>query len=120
MLRLLRHCAERNPGARIQAKDLQPLSERLGAFPDLPHVSAFGSRQTQVAFNALMAPRSTPPAVRDALATAVRVATEDAAFVKAHENLGMTIKFMGPAELLEYIERLERTIIPAYRDWRPA
>jgi tripartite-type tricarboxylate transporter receptor subunit TctC len=96
------------------------LSERLGAFPDLPHVSAFGSRQTQVAFNALMAPRSTPPAVRDALATAVRVATEDAAFVKAHENLGMTIKFMGPAELLEYIERLERTIIPAYRDWRPA
>jgi tripartite-type tricarboxylate transporter receptor subunit TctC len=95
-------------------------SERLNAFPDVPHVSAFGSRQTQVAFNALMGPRGTPAPFRDALAAAVEEATKDSAFVAAHENAGMVMRFMAPAELRTYLQRLEREVIPGYRDWRPA
>ncbi|HYZ30675.1 MAG TPA: tripartite tricarboxylate transporter substrate binding protein [Crenalkalicoccus sp.] len=95
-------------------------SERLGAFPDVPHVAAFGSQQRQVAFNALMGPRGLPDALRDPLAAAVQEATEDRAFVTAHENMGMVVRYMGPAELLAYLERLDQTVIPGYRDWRPA
>ncbi len=95
-------------------------SERLGAFPNVPHVSAFGSRQQQVAFNALMSPRGLPDGLRDALAAAVQEATKDPTFVTAHENMGMVVRYMGPAELLAYLERLQQTVIPGYRDWRPA
>lgn len=95
-------------------------SQRLAAFPDAPHVSAFGSRQTQVAFNALMGPRGLPASIRDPLAAAVEAATKDPAFVAAHENSGMVVRFMGPAELAAYIARIEREVIPGYRDWQPA
>jgi tripartite-type tricarboxylate transporter receptor subunit TctC len=94
-------------------------SQRLAAFPDVPHIAAFGSRQTQVAFNALMGPRGLPASIRDPLAAAVEEATKDPAFVTAHENAGMVVRFMGPAELTEYLARIQRDVIPGYRDWRP-
>lgn len=94
--------------------------QRLAAFPDVPHVAAFGSRQTQVAFNALMGPRGLPAVIRDPLAAAVEEATKDPRFVTAHENSGMVVRFMGPAELTAYVARIQREVIPGYRDWRPA
>jgi hypothetical protein len=30
------------------------------------------------------------------------------------------VRFMGPAELTAYIARIQREVIPGYRDWRPA
>ena len=95
-------------------------SDRLNAFPDVAHVRAFGSQQTQVAFNAIMGPRGTPAAFRDALAAAIEEATKDPAFIAAHENTGMVVRFMGPAELVAYLQRINREVIPGYRDWRPA
>ena len=95
-------------------------SDRLNAFPDVPHIRSVGSRQTQVAFNALMGPRGTAAGFRDALAAAIEEATKDRAFVTAHENMGMVVRYMGPAELSQYIQRLNREVIPGYRDWRPA
>jgi tripartite-type tricarboxylate transporter receptor subunit TctC len=95
-------------------------SQTLAVFPDVPHVSAFGSRQTQVAFNALMGPRGLPATIRDPLAAAVEQATKDPGFVSAHENSGMVVRFMGPTELSEYLARIQRDVIPGYRDWRPA
>ncbi len=96
------------------------IAERVRPFPDVPHVAAFGSRQAQIAFNALMGPRGVPAPFRDAIAAAIRAATEDPAFVTAHENLGMIVDYKGPDAFRAYIEHIEQTFIPVYRDWRPA
>lgn len=95
------------------------VSEKLSAFPDVPHIGSVGSKQKQISFYALFAPKGTPRTFRDALTVALQEASKDPEFIADHDKLGLTVKFMNASELNTYMEEIEKTIIPHYKAWNP-
>lgn len=102
-LRLLAHTSE--------------VSNRLEAFPEVPHVRELGYDVAQNSSYALWAPKGTDPELREALAAAVEAATKDPEVIEANNQLGLTIQYKGIEDLKRAAEEIESTVVPAYVAW---
>ena len=99
----------------VNEGELVPLAvfdeRRSDFFPDVPIFSdAAGIDHVSASARGIMAPAGTPPEIIDTLADAFQAAIESPQHVARMEQMGLALRYMGPSEYLEFINRLERTV----------
>ncbi len=94
--------------------DLHPIvawsEKRLPDFPNVPTVKESGYDISMANWAGLFAPKGTPQAVIDKLATALKNTLADPSIIKAMDNLKTDIGYMPPKEFATFADITDREI----------
>ncbi|OAZ99269.1 hypothetical protein ADS46_02230 [Halomonas sp. G11] len=86
-------------------------TERMAQTPDVPTMMELGYEDLQLSIlRGLIAPKGTPEDHIDVLAAALEATSNDEDFVRAVNNSGAEVQFMGPDEFRAHLERLNATV----------
>lgn len=86
-------------------------TERMAQTPDVPTMMELGYEDLQLSIlRGLIAPKGTPEDRIDVLAAALEATSNDEDFVRAVNNSGAEVQFMGPDEFRAHLERLNATV----------
>lgn len=86
-------------------------TERMAQTPDVPTMMELGYEDLQLSIlRGLIAPKGTPEDRIDVLAAALEATSNDEDFVRAVNNSGAEVQFMGPDEFGAHLERLNATV----------
>ncbi|SDN58086.1 Bug family tripartite tricarboxylate transporter substrate binding protein [Vreelandella arcis] len=86
-------------------------TERMAQTPDVPTMMELGYEDLQLSIlRGLIAPKGTPEDRIDVLAAALEATSNDEDFVRAVNNSGAEVQFMGPDDFRAHLERLDATV----------
>ncbi|MEC4766755.1 tripartite tricarboxylate transporter substrate binding protein [Halomonas sp. CUBES01] len=86
-------------------------TERMAQTPDVPTMMELGYEDLQLSIlRGLIAPKGTSEDRIDVLAAALEATSNDEDFVRAVNNSGAEVQFMGPDEFRAHLERLNATV----------
>jgi len=101
--------------AFVENDDLRFLAvgaaERVSQTPDVPTFEELGYASLQpTIIRGIVAPKGTPEARIDTLESAIESLSENEAFVKTVNNVGVEVQFMGTEEYTDYLKSMNETI----------
>ncbi|MFD2639155.1 Bug family tripartite tricarboxylate transporter substrate binding protein [Piscibacillus salipiscarius] len=84
--------------------------ERIDKAPDLPTFVEKGYDLTMGINRGYVAPKDTPPEIVEKLEKALEETSKDEDYIKAVENVGASVNFMGTEEYKEYLDKQDKVI----------
>jgi tripartite-type tricarboxylate transporter receptor subunit TctC len=104
----------------VQSKQIRILaiaaSEPLKEFPDLPTFKEKGIPTAMTTTRAIAGPKGIPDPAVKYLHDHLRKTMEDPEFVSLTEKTGVYVKYMTPAEYKKYIDGIEETYGPMWKE----